>query len=72
MICGALPLYRKYRIIINPFLFLIFSKVHIIVSLSFQGKAKKKSKKAQIMAVRDDDFANDYGDDLGGEYDDFI
>ena len=24
------------------------------------------------MAVRDGDYANDFGDDLGGEYDDFI
>ena len=36
------------------------------------GKGKKKSTKAKIMAVRDDDYAKDFGDDLGGEYDDFI
>ncbi len=38
-----------------------------------QAKGKKKSKKAQIMTVRDGDFENDYGDEVGGgEYDDFI
>ena len=36
------------------------------------GKGKKKSSKAKIMAVRDDDYAKDFGDDLGGDYDDFI
>ena len=36
------------------------------------GKGKKKSTKAKIMAVRDDDYAKDFGDDIGGDYDDFI